>query len=123
MSRIPRKNTIPEIKVRKLIHSLGYRFRLHDKNLPGKPDIILPKHHKIIFVHGCFWHGHPNCKKSKRPSTNRVFWNNKLDKNIARDNKIIKDLKYEGWKPFIVWECETKNQIALEKKLDDFLRD
>ncbi len=83
MSRVSGKNTKPELIVRSQLHKLGYRFRLHRKDLPGKPDITLPKHKKVIFVHGCFWHGHTDCRRSKRPTSNEKFWNEKLDKNIS----------------------------------------
>ena len=121
MSRISGKNTKPEIIVRSLLHRMGYRFRLHDKNMPGKPDIILPKHKKVIFVHGCFWHGHRDCPRSKRPSTNVEFWNKKIDGNIERDNKNIKSLENLGWKTLILWTCEIKNQDILKHKLNSFL--
>ena len=121
MSRISGKNTKPEIIVRSLLHRMGYRFRLHDKNMPGKPDIILPKHKKVIFVHGCFWHGHKDCPRSKRPSTNVEFWNKKIDGNIERDNKNIKSLENLGWKTLILWTCEIKNQDILKHKLKSFL--
>jgi len=101
---------------------MGYRFRLHKKNMPGKPDIVLPKHKKVIFVHGCFWHGHKNCPRSKRPSTNVKFWNKKIDGNIERDKKNIKSLEYLGWKTLIIWTCEIKNEDALKHKLISFMK-
>jgi DNA mismatch endonuclease (patch repair protein) len=121
MAKVKGKDTKPEKIVRSLLHQMGYRFRLHRKDLPGNPDIVLPKHKKVISVHGCFWHGHKNCRRSKRPSSSRDFWNTKLDKNIERDKHNIAKLKEQGWNPFIVWECETKDQERLRKKLKKFL--
>ena len=121
MSRISGKNTKPEILVRSLLHRMGYRFRLHEKNMPGKPDIVLPKHKKVIFVHGCFWHGHENCPRSKRPSTNVEFWNKKINGNIERDKKNIKSLERLGWETLIIWTCEIKNEDALKHKLTSFM--
>jgi DNA mismatch endonuclease (patch repair protein) len=93
MSRVSGKNTKPELIVRSMLHSMGYRFRLHRSDLPGKPDITLPKYKKIIFVHGCFWHGHQDCQRAKRPTTNKKFWNEKLAKNIERDMLNMKNIK------------------------------
>lgn len=121
MSRISGKNTKPELIVRSLLHSMGYRFRLHRNDLPGKPDIVLPKHGKIIFVHGCFWHGHNNCNRSKRPTSNKMFWQDKLDKNIERDSVTNKNLKKLGWEVLIVWSCEVKDIDQLKNKLLSFL--
>lgn len=121
MSRISGKNTKPEILVRSLLHRMGYRFRIHKKNLPGKPDICLPKHKKIIFVHGCFWHGHKNCPRAKRPTTNVEFWNKKIDGTIERDKENIKGLKELGWQTLTIWTCEIKNQDALKNKLISFI--
>jgi len=121
MSRVSGKNTKPEIVVRSLLHKLGYRFRLHRKNLPGRPDITLPKHKKVIFVHGCFWHGHAVCSRSKRPSTNEEFWHEKLNKNIERDKKTVDALKKLGWDVLTVWTCEVKDTNELKIKLLSFL--
>ena len=121
MSKIKDKNTKPEVLVRSVLHRMGYRFRLHGKDLPGKPDIILPKYKKVIFVHGCFWHGHEGCDKSKRPSANREFWDKKLDKNINRDQKNIAELNKYGWETLIIWTCETKDIQTLKQKLTTFL--
>jgi len=107
MRRVGQKNTKPEIAVRKLLHSMGYRFRLHRKDLAGKPDIVLPKHKIAVFVNGCFWHGH-DCPRGKRPSTNTEFWNEKLSRNVERDRSNCERLKAEGWGVAIVWECEIK---------------
>ena len=122
MSRVSGKNTKPEIVIRSLLHNMGYRFRLHRNNLPGKPDITLPKYKKIIFVHGCFWHGHVDCPRAKRPTTNQKFWNEKLNKNIERDKITIKNLKQLGWDVLTVWTCEVKDTELLKKKLLLFIK-
>ena len=123
MSRVTGKNTKPELVVRSLLHSMGYRFRLHRNDLPGKPDITLPKYKKIIFVHGCFWHGHIDCPRAKRPSTNNEFWNEKLDKNIKRDKNNVNSLIQLGWDVLTVWACEMKDTVTLKNKLLLFLED
>ena len=117
MSAIKSKNTKPEIAVRKLLHSMGYRFRLHRKDLPGSPDIVLPKYKTVIFVHGCFWHRHENCKYASNPKTRVEFWNKKFKDNIVRDIKNQEKLKSLGLKSKIIWECETKNIDKLREKL------
>lgn len=121
MSCVSGKNTKPEIAVRSLLHNLGFRFSLHRKDLPGKPDITLPKYKKVIFVHGCFWHGHADCSRSKRPSTNEEFWREKLDKNIERDKSTINALKELGWDVLTVWTCEVNDMNELKAKLLSFL--
>ncbi len=123
MSRIKGCNTKPEMIVRSMVFRMGFRFRLHRRDLPGTPDIVLPKLNKIIFVHGCFWHGHEECSKSKRPDENQSFWNNKLNDNIKRDRRNIQHLKDLGWDVLVIWECETRNVQKLSKKLEDFLND
>ena len=110
MSAIKSKNTKPEIKVRKVLHSMGYRFRLHSKDLPGSPDIVLPKYKTVIFLHGCFWHRHENCKYASTPKTRQEFWNKKFNENINRDKINQENLSSKGWKIIIVWECEIKDQ-------------
>jgi len=109
MSRIKGKNTKAEMLVRKFLHAHGYRYRLHDKKLPGKPDIVLPKYKTIIFVHGCFWHGHKNCKYFVVPKTRTDWWLNKINGNIANDSKAVKALKKEGWKIINLWECNLRH--------------
>lgn len=124
MARVHSTNTTPEVKVRKILHRLGYRFRLHPKYLPGKPDIVLPKYKTVIFVNGCFWHGCPTCKRAQiRPRTNEEYWQKKLDRNIERDKEKIAALQEKGWKVLTVWECETKkkNIDMLVEKLISFL--
>ncbi len=123
MSRVRSKNTKPELIVRSFVHGLGFRFRLHRRDLPGNPDIVLPKHKKVIFVHGCFWHGHAACSRSKRPATNQAFWDKKLDGNIERDRRFRRELRQLGWKVLTVWECEIKNSEKLIRKLERFLLD
>ena len=114
MSAIKSKNTKPEITVRKLLYSMGYRFRLHRKDLPGSPDIVLPKYKTVIFVHGCFWHRHENCKYASTPKTRKEFWEKKFSENINRDNLNQANLALKGWKIIIIWECQLKGD---KKKL------
>ena len=111
MSAIKSKNTKPEIAVRRLLHSMGYRFRLHRKDLPGSPDIVLPKYKTVIFVHGCFWHRHENCKYATTPKTRKEFWEKKFRENINRDNLNQANLSLKGWKIIIIWECQLKGDI------------
>ena len=110
MSAIKSKNTKPEIKVRKVLHSMGYRFRLHRKDLPGSPDIVLPKYKTVIFVHGCFWHRHENCKYASTPKTRQEFWEAKFRENINRDKLNQENLSSKGWKIIVVWECEINDK-------------
>jgi len=122
MARVKGRDTAPERIVRSIVHRLGFRFRLHVRSIHGTPDIVLPRHRKVIFVHGCFWHGHKRCLRSKRPTTRLRFWNSKLDRNIERDERIRKILRRTGWKVLTVWECETRKSEKLMKKLEGFLR-
>lgn len=108
MSQIKGKNTKPEILVRKYLHALGFRFRLHDRKPPGTPDIVLPKYETVIFVHGCFWHGHKNCKYANIPKTRTEWWTNKFDRNKLNDRKAARILKKDGWHVITVFECELK---------------
>jgi len=118
MSKIRSKNTKPEKLLRSLLHKKGLRFRIHRKDLPGKPDIVFPKPRVAIFVHGCFWHFHKDCNEGRIPSTNSKFWKNKLEKNIAKDKKVIKELILMGWNVIIVWECEIeKTPLIIEEKI------
>ena len=121
MSRIKGKDTKPEMLVRRFLHANGYRYKLHDKNLPGKPDIVLPKYKTVILVHGCFWHGHHNCKYYTVPKTNTDWWLQKINGNIANDAKAAKALKKEGWKIITIWECELKPAL-LEKTFSVLLK-
>jgi DNA mismatch endonuclease (patch repair protein) len=122
MSRVKGKNTAPELLVRSILHRMGYRFRLHRKDLPGNPDIVLPKYKAAIFVHGCFWHQHPNCPRSEKPSTNKSFWEKKLYGNRERDRKKIKQLRELGWKTLVLWQCQIKKRRTLHNQLQKFLK-
>ncbi|CAN5437829.1 very short patch repair endonuclease [soil metagenome] len=121
MSRIKGKNTKPEMLVRKFLFAHGYRYRLHVKNLPGKPDIVLPKYKTVIFIHGCFWHGHTGCKYYVVPKTSTDWWLNKINGNIANDEKAMSALKKDGWKIITVWECDLK-PAKVGRKLERLLK-
>lgn len=121
MSRVKSTNTTPELVVRRLVHSLGYRYRLHGATLPGKPDLVFASRRKVIFVHGCYWHGH-SCKRGARlPSTRRDYWLPKLARNQERDARNIASLEQLGWDVLVIWECELKDRIALAARLTYFL--
>ena len=122
MSRVKNKNTRPELVVRKALHRLGYRFRLHRKDIPGSPDIVLPRYRKAIFVHGCFWHGH-DCPRGKRPASNQAFWDQKLDRNMKRDTEVVEKLNRLGWDVLVIWDCETKELDAMEEILLEFMQE
>lgn len=122
MSKIPSKNTEPEKKVRKLIRSLNYGYRLNVKKLPGKPDIVVSKAKTAIFVNGCFWHSHNKCKRGKLPSSNTEFWRNKITSNIAREKKVLEKLKQLGWKTLILWQCELNNTDNIRRRLLKYLK-
>lgn len=117
MSGIKGKNTKPELLLRSALHKLGFRFRIQRKDLPGKPDIVLPKYKTIIFVHGCFWHRHPGCKYAYTPKSNIGFWTNKLEGNVIRDCLTEKALEEMGWRILIVWECEVKTLVRNNARL------
>lgn len=121
MSHISGKETKPEILVRKYLFSQGFRYRKNVKYLPGTPDIVLPKYKTVIFVHGCFWHGHPGCKKSKLPATNTEFWKNKISGTVDRDKVKEKKLKELGWKVLTVWECELKNKEKMNTTMTELV--
>lgn len=123
MSKVSSKETKPEIIVRKLLFSKGFRYRKNVKSLPGKPDIVLPKHKTIIFVHGCFWHQHAGCRKSSRPTSNVEFWNKKLDRNMVRDASNTQLLKDAGWNVVTVWECEIRDFVNLTERLVNEIRE
>lgn len=121
MTAIKSRHTKPEIVVRSIVHRLGFRFRLHSKKLAGKPDIVLPRHKKIILVHGCFWHMH-DCKRGNvTPKTNADYWQNKRFRNVARDKENLKIYKKQNWNVLTIWECEIKDLNKLERKLGKFL--
>lgn len=121
MSRIRSQDTRPEILVRKFLHANGFRYSLHKKTLPGKPDIFLPKYKTVIFIHGCFWHGHANCKYFVVPKTRTKWWINKIAVSKANDEKAVKALRMDGWKVITVWECKLKPSKA-ERTLTALLR-
>lgn len=121
MSRIRSKNTAPELHVRRLLHRLGYRYRLHQKGLPGSPDIVFKGRRKAIFVHGCFWHQHLGCKVSHIPKSNSQYWREKLERNRERDSLNLHSLVDMGWDVLVIWECEASNSDSLSKLLCSFL--
>jgi len=121
MSRIRGSNTKPELRVRSLLHKMGYRFRIHRKDLPGRPDIVLPKYKTVIFVHGCFWHRHKDCKLANFPKSNTIFWNKKFNATQERDRLNQAKLNELGWKVLIVWECELSDSNNLKEILLKFL--
>ena len=118
MSKISGKETEPEILVRKFLFRKGFRYRKNDNRYPGTPDIVMSKYKTVIFVHGCFWHGH-NCRAGKLPETRKEFWQNKIDTNIARDKKNRQDLEKLGWKVLVIWQCELKNKKIRAEKLKE----
>lgn len=123
MRSVRGKNTTPEMKVRSALHRAGYRFRLHRKDLPGRPDVVLPGYKAVVFVHGCFWHRHPGCRAASSPSTRSAFWQDKFARNVARDRLVIGALENAGWRVHVVWECETKGKSpTFWAPLDAFLR-
>ena len=114
----------PELIVRRAAHALGYRFRLHRRDLPGKPDLVFPSRHKVIFVHGCFWHQHddPQCLDGRLPKSRAEYWGPKLQRNVERDAAHVAALEADGWKVLSIWECDTKDAVALEKRIQRFLK-
>jgi len=121
MARVRSKDTSPELFVRRMLHGMGFRFRIHRKDLPGSPDIVFPGRRKIVWVHGCFWHRHKGCKYASVPKSNRRFWNDKFKNNVRRDRSHQLVLKEMGWMPLIVWQCELKEPEKLARKLARFL--
>ena len=119
MSQVKSKNTSAEMRVRRSAHALGLRFRLHRRDLPGTPDLVLPKYRTVIFVHGCFWHRHPGCRKASVPKSRTQFWQTKFDRTVARDQQATKDLGEMEWSVTIIWECETKSEKFLSSRLRD----
>lgn len=117
MGRIKGVNTKPELVVRRILHAMGRRFRLHRKDLPGRPDVVLPRFRTAIFVHGCFWHRHIGCRGTTMPKTRAEFWNAKFEANVARDLVAQQALIAAGWNVVVIWECETKNPATLEARL------
>jgi DNA mismatch endonuclease, patch repair protein len=117
MARIGPRNTAPEIAVRRILHRLGLRFRLHRRDLPGTPDIVLPRRRLALLVNGCFWHRHAGCAFAYTPKTRVEFWTAKFERNVARDRKVRRELKDRGWRVHVIWECDTRDQAALERRL------
>jgi DNA mismatch endonuclease (patch repair protein) len=122
MRSIRKKDTKAELTVRRTVHALGYRFRLHRHGLPGSPDLVLPRHRKVIFVHGCFWHQHPGCRKATVPRVRISYWGPKLERNVARDSRALADLHALGWRALVLWECELRDEKALRSRLQAFIR-
>jgi DNA mismatch endonuclease (patch repair protein) len=121
MSRIKSRDTKPEILVRRKLHASGFRFRLHRSDLPGKPDIVLPRYRTAIFVHGCFWHQHMGCQLASKPKTRTEYWGPKLARNVERDASHFNELLELGWRVEVVWECDTRNRGRLDMRLDEII--
>jgi len=122
MSRIRSKDTLPEKRVRSMLHRMGYRFRLHRKDLPGRPDVVFVSQRVVLFVHGCFWHRHTGCKNCTTPTNNRSVWVAKLDGNATRDKRNRRALRKAGWKSLVIWECQTEDTRRLENALERLIR-
>jgi DNA mismatch endonuclease (patch repair protein) len=121
MSRIRSKDTRPEVAVRRLVHGLGYRFRLHRADLPGKPDLVFPSRRKVIFVHGCFWHRHQECKLASQPKSRYEYWQSKFERTIERDQSNQERLQEKGWDYLIIWECQSKKLTEITDIIEEFL--
>jgi DNA mismatch endonuclease (patch repair protein) len=121
MRRIRGQDTVPELAVRRMAHAMGYRFRLHRKDLPGKPDLVFGPRRKVIFVHGCFWHQHQGCRAGRVPGSNTGYWGPKLQRNLARDRAAVAALEDMGWAVLVIWECKAKDSSGLRDQLADFL--
>jgi len=122
MGRIRSTNTSPEIRVRRVAHALGLRFRLHRRDLPGKPDLVFPGHRSVVFVHGCYWHQHPGCKRGQLPKSAQDFWRDKFTTNLLRDARNEATLRESGWNVIVIWECETKNDETISQALLPLVR-
>jgi DNA mismatch endonuclease, patch repair protein len=122
MRAVRGKDTTPEMIVRRMVHRMGYRFRLHRKDLPGRPDLVLPRLSSVILVNGCFWHRHEGCRRATLPKANSSFWREKLERNADRDRSNVSALESAGWKVLVIWECEVKERSRLETMLGNFLR-
>ena len=121
MRQVSQRDTPAEVGVRKFLFAKGFRFRKNDRRLPGSPDIVLPRYRTAIFVHGCFWHQHQGCSKSRRPTSNQEFWNEKLDENVKRDQRKEEQLRALGWRVCFIWECEYRDFILLSRALSPLL--
>lgn len=122
MRAVKSKNTVPEMMVRRIVSGLGYRYRLHRSDLPGKPDLAFIGRRKAVFVHGCFWHGHDCVRGSRVPKANADYWRTKITQNSARDDSNIAELEAEGWRVLVIWECELKESAQMRRLLSEFLR-
>lgn len=122
MAAIRSKDTKPEMLVRRYLHAAGFRYRLHDRKLPGTPDMVFPSLHTVIFIHGCFWHGHENCKYFRLPKSNEEFWRDKISRNIERDAEIHAELEKQNWNVIVIWECDLKNKLQREETLKKIAR-
>lgn len=121
MAAVHSEDTSPEMAVRKIVHGLGYRYRLHVRTLPGRPDLVFPARRKVIFVHGCFWHRHRKCRYATSPKTRRRFWEAKFAANKARDRRVRRELRRMDWAVLAVWQCELRKSKGLAGRLDEFL--
>ena len=121
MRQIRSKDTTPELALRQLVHGMGYRFRLHRTDLPGTPDLVLPRLHKVIFVHGCFWHQHNGCRLARLPKNRLDYWLPKFERNRRRDSRVLDLLSNLGWEALVVWECQTNNTLALAALIEEML--
>jgi DNA mismatch endonuclease, patch repair protein len=121
MSRVGQKNTAPEMALRRALHRLGYRFRLHRRDLPGSPDIVFPSRRKVVFVHGCFWHGH-DCRWGRLPKSRQEYWLPKIETNRERDKRALTELRDAGWEPLVVWQCELRDLEGAVDRVEAFLR-
>ena len=123
MSRVRSVNTRPEMRVRRIVHGLGYRYRLHARDLPGAPDMVFRSTKKAIFVHGCFWHRHPGCPRDRIPKSpeRRAFWESKLQGNVVRDRRNLENLEQDGWRVLVIWECESEDPAFVEERVRSFL--
>ncbi len=121
MAKVPSRDTRPELQVRRLLHRAGYRFRLHRSDLPGSPDIVLPKHRLAVFVNGCFWHGHERCSKARLPRTRTTYWRRKISTNRRRDRRVLQELDQLGWTTTVIWQCEIKDESRLMESLEIFI--
>ena len=122
MRAVRSQDTLPELFVRRIVHALGYRYRLHPKTLPGKPDLVFPSRRKIVFVHGCFWHRHKGCRYTTSPKSNVEFWEDKFRNNMIRDRRTVRTLKELGWSVMTVWQCQLKDPVKLGGRLNEFLQ-
>lgn len=122
MASVGQKDTGPEMIVRRLLHGLGYRYGLHRKDLPGRPDLVFAPRRKVVFIHGCFWHGH-DCRRGRPPTSRVGYWGKKIAENRTRDDRVMSELRVGGWEPCVVWECETGALDSLQRRLINFLED